>query len=418
MSMPANLDQPKSHKPFWTRFEGAWRWFDSDYFPKGPQAELEKPDVVDWRRAMSFVFIHLGCVGLFFVGWSWTAVWAAVIAYVVRMFAVTGIYHRYFSHRTYKTSRAGQFLLALLGNTAVQRGALWWAATHRHHHQHSDEHEDKHSPVQHGFLWSHIGWMTSSRNFPTDYARVKDLAKFPELVFLNRFDMVVPLLMAAGLYGLGATLNAIWPGLGTSGWQMVVWVFFVSTTFLLHGTLFINSLAHVYGSRRYKTGDDSRNSFLLALITLGEGWHNNHHHCMTTVRQGFYWWEIDVTFYVLKALSWTGFIWDLRPVPAHAYEPAAATVPAEEAIVPVEVTTFAKFTHEAARLGGAAKDEAVRLGGVARHEAARLSEAAKHEAVRLSEAAKHEAAKLGEAAQAKIDAAWPVPDPAADAPSA
>src|SRR3954471_24598583 len=257
-----------------SRWSALYRWLDADYYPNGPQAELDKPDVLDWRRAMSFVFIHGGCLAVFLVGWSWTAVWAAVAAYFVRMFAVTGIYHRYFSHRTYKTSRAGQLILAVLGNTAVQRGALWWAATHRHHHQHSDDEHDAHSPRQHGFLWSHIGWMTSARNFPTDYSRIKDLARFPELVFLNRFDLLVPALFGAACWGIGSALHAFRPELGVTGAQLFIWVFFISTTFLLHGTLFINSLAHVYGSRRYETTDTSRNSFLLALITLGEGWHN------------------------------------------------------------------------------------------------------------------------------------------------
>jgi stearoyl-CoA desaturase (delta-9 desaturase) len=226
-------------------------------------------------------------------------------------------------------------LFAVLGNTATQRGALWWAATHRHHHQHADHEEDVHSPSLRGFLWSHIGWMTSHRNFPTDYQRVKDLAKFPELVFLNRFDMAVPALYAVFLFGFGTLLNSIWPNLHTSGWQMVVWGFFISTIFLLHGTLFINSLAHTVGSRRFDTDDDSRNSLFLALITLGEGWHNNHHRYMSSARQGFYWWEIDITYYTLKMLSWTGLIWDLRPVPASAYSTEIAKSPKPDPVVVV-----------------------------------------------------------------------------------
>ena len=258
------------------------------------------------------------------VGWSWTAVAVAVALYVVRMFAITAFYHRYFAHRAFRTSRAVQFLLAILGNTAIQRGALWWASVHRHHHRHSDQEEDAHSPGLHGFWWSHIGWMTTSKNFPTDYRSVNDLAKFPELVFLNRFDLIVPAIFGAALFGFGALLDALWPQLGTSGAQVFVWGFFVSTVVLLHGTLFVNSLAHIVGSRRFQTSDDSRNSFLLAIFTLGEGWHNNHHRYMNTARQGFYWWEIDVSYYMLKALSWTGLIWDLKPVPATIYAEAKA----------------------------------------------------------------------------------------------
>jgi stearoyl-CoA desaturase (delta-9 desaturase) len=295
------------------------QWFDADYGAKDIAKLADKPDRVEWVRTIPFVILHAGCLGVLITGWSWTAVGTAVFLYFARMFAVTGFFHRYFSHRTFSTSRVGQFVLALWGATCVQKGALWWAATHRHHHQHSDEEDDKHSPRQHGFLWSHIGWITSSKNFPTDYRRVKDLAKYPELVFLNRFDTLVPILFAAALFGLGKLLQSQAPSLGVTGGQMLVWGFFISTTVLFHGTACINSLAHVFGKKRYATGDDSRNSFILSLITLGEGWHNNHHQHMGTVRQGFYWWELDITFYLLKALSWTGLIWDLRPVPLEAY---------------------------------------------------------------------------------------------------
>ncbi len=275
----------------------------------------QEPDKVDWVRVMPFVVLHLGCFGVIWTGWSPFAAWSAVALYFLRMFAVTGIYHRYFSHKTYSTSRFGQFLLALWGATTVQRGPLWWAYHHRHHHQHSDHEEDAHSPHVHGFWWSHIGWITSRRNFPTDYSKVKDLAKFPELVFLNRFDILVPLLFAFATYGFGAALATWAPGLGTNGPQMLVWGFFISTTALFHGTSCINSMAHLMGKRRFQTTDDSRNSFILAIICLGEGWHNNHHRYQSCTRNGFYWWEIDPTYYGLKFLSWTGLIWKLKPVP-------------------------------------------------------------------------------------------------------
>lgn len=298
------------------------QWFDSDYVPIGAERMRSEPDKVDWVRCIPFIILHAGCFGVIWVGASAFAVWAAVALYVVRMFAVTGIYHRYFSHKTYSTSRIGQFLLALWGATTVQRGALWWAYHHRHHHQHSDDPEDAHSPHVHGFLWSHIGWITSRRNFPTDYSKVKDLAKFPELVWLNRFDTVVPFLFALGMFGLGMLLERYAPGLGTNGWQMLVWGFFISTTALFHGTSCINSMAHLMGRRRFNTSDDSRNSFILAIICLGEGWHNNHHRYQSSTRNGFYWWEIDLTYYGLKMLSWTGLIWGLKPVPKSVLEEA------------------------------------------------------------------------------------------------
>jgi stearoyl-CoA desaturase (Delta-9 desaturase) len=296
------------------------QWFDSDFGTGDLAAIRAKPDKVEWLRTIPFLFLHLGCLAVFWVGWSWAAVATAIGLYLARMFAITGFYHRYFSHKTFRTSRPAQFIFAVMGASAVQRGPLWWSYQHRHHHRHSDDDEDRHSPNKRGFWWAHIGWITSARNFPTDYSQVPDLAKFPELVFLNRFDALVPFLLAVALAALGQLLHVFYPSLGTTAGQMVVWGFFLSTTALFHATSSINSLAHLIGKRRYQTDDNSRNSLLLALITLGEGWHNNHHRCMSSTRQGFYWWEIDISYYLLKAMSWTGIIRDLRPVPYSAYE--------------------------------------------------------------------------------------------------
>lgn len=315
---------PSSHPSLLRRAATAiFQWFDSDYCPGGADKMRNEEDKVDWVRVIPFVILHVGCLGVIWVGASPVAVWSAVALYFIRMFAVTGIHHRYFSHKSYSTSRFGQFLLAVFAGTTVQRGSLWWAYHHRHHHQHSDGPEDAHSPHVHGFLWSHIGWITSRRNFPTDYSKIKDLAKFKELVWLNRFDLVVPLLFAVGIYFTGVALAHFAPQLGTSGLQMLVWAFFISTTALFHGTACINSMAHLMGRRRYKTDDDSRNSFILAIITLGEGWHNNHHRYQSSTRNGFYWWEIDPTYYTLKFLSWTGFIWGLKAVPQSVLDEGA-----------------------------------------------------------------------------------------------
>lgn len=308
------------------------QWFDADFCPEGVDAMRREPDRVDWIRTVPFVVLHLGCLGVFWTGWSPVAVGAAVFLYFARMFAVTGFYHRYFSHRTFRTSRFMQFVFAVWGATAVQRGPLWWAYHHRHHHRHSDEASDAHSPHVHGFWWSHIGWITSRRNFPTDYNEVRDLARFPELVFLNRFDTLVPLLFAGGIWGVGWGLQTWFPQLGTGPWQMLVWGFFISTTALFHGTACINSLAHVLGRRRYETDDDSRNSLLLAIITLGEGWHNNHHRYQAATRNGFYWWEIDPTYYGLKVLSWLGLIRGLKRVPEQVLEEGRGRLPSRPAM--------------------------------------------------------------------------------------
>jgi stearoyl-CoA desaturase (delta-9 desaturase) len=298
------------------------QWFDADYHDPAVTAKIGDIDRVNWLRCLPFVLLHLGCLGVLLVGWSWTAVFAAVGFYLLRMFAITGIYHRYFSHRTFKTSRAVQLGFAVIGAASAQRGPLWWAANHREHHRNSDLPSDPHSPVRYGFLRSHAGWFMCTRYYATQYNRIQDFARFPELVWLNRFDKAIPALLGLGLYLCGKTLAYFAPGLGVTGLQLFVWGFVISTTVLFHATASINSVAHIIGSKRYDTGDESRNNFLLALITLGEGWHNNHHKHMGCTRQGFFWWEVDITYYVLKLLSWTGLIWDLKPVPVKAYDPA------------------------------------------------------------------------------------------------
>jgi stearoyl-CoA desaturase (delta-9 desaturase) len=279
-----------------------------------------KVDHIDWMRVVPFIGMHLACFGILFVGASTTAVVTAVALYVIRMFAITGFYHRYFSHRSFKTSRAGQFVFALLGASAVQRGPIWWAAHHRHHHAFSDTEHDVHSPAQRGFLWSHMGWFLSRRHFEPDLSRVRDLLRFPELRLLDRFDILVPVALAVGLFGAGAALEHYAPHLHTDRWQMLVWGFFVSTIVTYHATYTINSLCHVFGKRRYDTADDSRNNVWLALLTFGEGWHNNHHHYPASTRQGFYWWEIDLTYYGLRLLALFGIVWDLKPVPREVRE--------------------------------------------------------------------------------------------------
>ena len=287
-------------------------WFDNSAVALEPG----DPKRIDWLRVLPFLGMHLACLGVLWVGWSWTAVNVALALYALRMLAITGFYHRYFSHKAFRTSRGMQFLFALLGASAVQRGPLWWASQHRHHHAHADDEHDAHSPHRHGFLWSHTGWFMARANFATRMAAVPDLAKYPELRFLDRFDALVPLLLAIGLYGAGELLAYSAPALGTSGLQLVVWGFAISTVVLYHATFTVNSLAHTIGWRRYATRDRSRNNLWLALLTFGEGWHNNHHHFPGSARQGFYWWEIDLTYYFLKLLEAFGLIWGLRPVPA------------------------------------------------------------------------------------------------------
>ena len=288
-------------------------WFDASVAPAAtPDTEAHR---IDWLRMLPFIGMHIGCLGVIWVGWSPTAVSVAAGLYVLRMFAITGFYHRYFAHRAFRTSRVTQLVFAVLGATAVQRGPLWWTAQHRHHHAHADDAHDVHSPRRHGFLWSHMGWFMTRANFATRLERVPDLAKFPELRFLDRYDALVPLTLALLLYVTGIALEHGAPSLGTNGAQLLVWGFAISTVALYHVTFTINSLAHRIGWRRYATRDDSRNNAWLALLTFGEGWHNNHHHYPGAARQGFHWWEIDLTYYILLVLSALGLVWGLRPVP-------------------------------------------------------------------------------------------------------
>ena len=303
------------------RSPGLWNsvaaWFDNEATVVATaEAAATAPHRIDWTRLLPFVAMHLGCFAVYWVGSSVTAAGVAIVLYLVRMFAITGFYHRYFSHCAFRASRTTQFAFALLAATGVQRGPLWWASQHRHHHVHADQPADSHSPVQHGFLWSHMGWFMARENFSTRTALVTRLARFPELRFLDRYDALMPALLLGLLYAAGAALQRFAPALSSSGPQIVVWGFCISTVALCHATFSINSLGHRLGRRRYATRDESRNNVWLALLTLGEGWHNNHHHFPGAARQGFYWWEIDLTYYGLRLLAALGIIWDLKEVPS------------------------------------------------------------------------------------------------------
>jgi stearoyl-CoA desaturase (delta-9 desaturase) len=260
------------------------------------------------------IAMHVACVLVFVVPFSWGVVAFGVGSYVLRMFAITAGYHRYFSHRAYKTSRAFQFVLAVLGTASMQNGPLWWASWHRHHHKHSDTKLDAHSPRHVGFWDAHIGWIFDGEHDAPILANVRDLVRYPELRFLERHKWLPLIAYALGCLAIG-------------GWSGLVWGFVLSTVALSHCTMLINSLSHVWGTRPYPTADTSRNNALLAFITLGEGWHNNHHHYMSSARQGFRWWEIDVSFYALTVLSWLGIVWDLRSPPVETRFARRASAP-------------------------------------------------------------------------------------------
>jgi stearoyl-CoA desaturase (Delta-9 desaturase) len=259
------------------------------------------------RRAHSLPFwgVHVAAgLGVLATGWSWSGLALALALYYGRMFFLTAAFHRYFAHRSFKTSRPFQLVLAIGGTLCAQKGPLWWAAHHRRHHRFSDGPRDVHSPRQRGFWWSHVGWILGPDHEQTDLDAIRDFASYPELRWLNRHYLVAPIALAGGLFLAGGS------------WALL-WGFFVSTTLLWHGTFLVNSLAHVVGSRRYDTDDDSRNNAVIALLTMGEGWHNNHHHYPSSARQGFFWWEIDPTYYVLRVFERIGLVHQLRRPPSH-----------------------------------------------------------------------------------------------------
>jgi len=255
--------------------------------------------------------------GVLFTGVSWLAFGCAVLFYLVRMFFVTAFYHRYFSHRAFKSRRWFQFIMGFLGCTAGQRGPMWWASHHRQHHSHSDTPQDPHSPDHKGLLYSHTGWFLTRISFVTNPDRVKDWLRFPELRLLERLDWLPLVAFAFICYELGEFLQTYYPQSSVNGWQMLVWGFFISTVVLYHATYSINSLAHRFGTRRFETNDNSRNNIWLALITLGEGWHNNHHRFPGSARQGIQWWELDMSYWGLLCLRSLGLVHDLRLAPVN-----------------------------------------------------------------------------------------------------
>lgn len=281
-----------------------------------------KRGIASLATAFFFFALHLTVLSVLFVEFSWIAVALAVVVYVARGFGLTAGYHRYFAHRAYKTSRWFQFVLGTLGASALQRGPMWWAGHHRVHHKHSDDDDDPHSPVAKTIWWSHIGWVVSNRYNATEWHLMRDFQKYPEIKFLEKWDLIPGILLGFACYLFGWAIG------GTSlGLSCMSYAFFLGTIILYHSTFMVNSVCHLFGRRRFATKDHSRNNWFVAIMTLGEGWHNNHHHYPSSARQGFKWYEYDVSYMILKVLSWVGIVWDLRaPTPrALAAKPQRTT---------------------------------------------------------------------------------------------
>lgn len=325
--------------------------------------------------SVPFVLVHLIPFALVFTGVAIEAVVLGVVTYVARMFFITAGYHRYFAHRSYKLARVPQFLMAFGGTTALQKGPLWWAGHHREHHRTSDTEADIHSPLR-GFWWSHVGWILCDKYNDTPTDRIKDFAAYPELRFINRFDWIGPWALGIACYFI-------------AGWSGLVIGFFLSTVLLWHGTFVINSLAHVMGRRRYATEDTSRNSAILAVVTLGEGWHNNHHYHQSSARQGFFWWEFDISYYVLRALSWVGIVRDLKT--------PSSQVKASNRIKQgaFDIGTFrAHLVRAGAAVQASGANVGTRLATTGHHAAEKLATTGHHAAEKLATTGHHAADKL------------------------
>lgn len=298
-----------------------------------PPDGSERPhDRTDWLRSIPFLAAHMVPFAALFVVVTWEAWVICAVAYLARMFFITAGYHRYFAHRSYKMGRVAQFLMAFGATTAVQKGPLWWAGHHRVHHRFTDLDGDVHSPRD-GFWWSHVGWILSTRYKACDDSAIRDFAAYPELRLLERFWWTGPVVLAGLCYLV-------------AGWGGLLIGFFLSTVLLWHATFLVNSMAHVIGRRRFATPDTSRNSLVIALLTGGEGWHNNHHYLPASSRQGFTWWEIDPTWYALRVLSWFRVVRDPKDPPARLLEQARVRDGA------FDIGMFRSYWERAARVAG------------------------------------------------------------------
>jgi stearoyl-CoA desaturase (Delta-9 desaturase) len=351
-------------------------------------ASVRTDERIPWTSA-PFFLMHAAALGVFFVPFSWDCVAICAAMYYLRMFGITAGFHRYFSHRGYKTGRAFQFVLAWLGCMSSQKGVLWWSGHHRNHHRYSDSERDIHSPKR-GFWWSHMFWILCRRYEETLPSQLREFERYPEILFLNKYWIVGPVALGFVMFFLG-------------GLPWLFWGLFMSTTLLWHGTFTINSLAHVWGSKRYETGDTSRNNFVLSMLTMGEGWHNNHHFYQSTANNGFFWWEIDLSFYILKALSWIGVVWDLRIPPAwvlegkrraHAGVSAADDHWAMPQSVLQAVEAVASLRAQIERAAQEAAESASQLRAHIAQRAAEIAESASKAAAEASECARKHAADL------------------------
>lgn len=264
--------------------------------PANDESEMP-PHPWDFRTIFVLISVHLGALAApFFVNWS--ALLVALVLYILTAGGITAGYHRLLTHQSYKAPRWLAYLIVTCAALSAQAGPAVWVAIHRHHHAHSDQEEDPHDAAK-GFWWSHVGWMLklTPRRLDRDFTRVRarDVLSDPYYRFLDRGFFPLSLLLLLALYKLG-------------GWPWLLWAGFVRIAAVFHGTWLVNSAAHRYGYRSYATKDLSTNCWWVALLTLGEGWHNNHHAFPRSARHGLRWYELDMTWVFLNFLERRGWI--------------------------------------------------------------------------------------------------------------
>jgi stearoyl-CoA desaturase (delta-9 desaturase) len=256
-----------------------------------------------WLTTFFVIAFHLGAVAALFM-FAWKPFVLAILLWWIAGGLGIGMgFHRLLTHRGYKTTKLVEYVLTVCGTLALEGGPIFWVATHRLHHQNADKDGDPHSPRD-GGLWAHMGWIMTGRTLPPNEAAellpyVSDLRK-------NRFHVWISKWHWVPLTALGLALLAL------GGWPYLLWGVFFRTVVGLHCTWLVNSATHMWGSRRFQTHDNSRNSFWVAMLTFGEGWHNNHHAKPQSPRHGLAWYELDLNWYGICAMRMVRLAWDLK----------------------------------------------------------------------------------------------------------
>ena len=267
-----------------------------------PNTDLNRLHV-KWDSVIVFALMHLLALGIFFVPFSWKAFWVFfALQWITGGLGICLCYHRLLTHRSFKLWKPLEYALAVCACLAFQNGPIKWVATHRVHHANSDREGDPHSPTK-GFWWAHMGWLFSFDETFDTYEKYRtyapDLANDPVYRFLNSTFVIYQVILGIVLYAWG-------------GLPFVIWGIFFRTVFMWHCTWLVNSAAHTWGYRTWAVEDKSTNNWWVALLTYGEGWHNNHHAFPRSAAHGLKWWELDLTYFTVRALTAVGLASDIQ----------------------------------------------------------------------------------------------------------